>query len=311
MGKIFISYRRNDSADASGRIYDKLVSEFYKDEIYKDVDSIPVGADFKLEVTEAVRQSDVVLVIIGQQWLTASVGSPRRLDDPDDMVRHEIETALAHDVPLIPVFVQHAAMPRARDLPSTMASFTYRNGVQVRPDPDFHRDMERLIEHLPWTLTGPRNLRQGSIWIGIDVDRALEFLQRAVEQMPTSTEAWAEYGDALHKATRDRESLEAYERVIDLDAMNHHAWFGKGNALRAMGQNEKALAWYESLLTRFPKNQQFLLQKWAILDNLGRADEAKAAYALAFPPHDPLDFLDRFAAANQASTSKKKRQPNT
>jgi tetratricopeptide (TPR) repeat protein len=310
MGKIFISYRRSDSADVSGRIFDKLVAEFYKDEVFKDVDSIPVGADFKVAVTEAVSQSDVVLVIMGQQWLTASVGSERRLDDSDDMVRHEIETALAHDVPLIPVLVQHAAMPRARELPSTMASFAYRNGVQVRPDPDFHRDMERLIEHLPHTLTGPRYLREGDIWTGIDVDRALEFLGRAVEQMPTSTEAWAKYGRALHEAKRFQESLEAYERAIDLDAMNNDAWFGKGHVLRAMGQNERALAWYESLLTRFPRHQYFLMQKSAILHNLGRTDEAKAADALAFPPHDPFDSIVRLAARNRTNTSRRKRQPN-
>src|SRR5262249_48340178 len=89
------------------------------------------------------------LAVIGRQWLTVTdAAGKRRLDDPADFVRIEIEAALQRDIPSIPVLVQHAAMPGPRQLPSSLQSLAYRNGIAVRSDPDFHRDVDRLIQHL-------------------------------------------------------------------------------------------------------------------------------------------------------------------
>jgi TIR domain len=154
-GSIFISYRRSDSADITGRIYDRLVDEYGRVSIFKDVDSIPLGTDFKEYLDRTVSECNFLLAIIGDHWLDASndVGK-RRLDDPQDFVRVEIESALEKDIPVIPLLVRGARMPEAENLPASLRSMVYKNGISIRPDPDFHRDMDRLISALDESLRG-------------------------------------------------------------------------------------------------------------------------------------------------------------
>lgn len=143
---IFVSYRRDDSADVTGRIYDRLSSRFGSAQVFKDVDSIPLGRDFREVVDDAVAKASVVVVVVGKDWLgvDASSGEPR-IHDATDFVRAEVSTALAQGKPVIPVFVAGANMPQGSDLPDDMQDITFRNGVKVRPDPDFAHDVERLI----------------------------------------------------------------------------------------------------------------------------------------------------------------------
>jgi hypothetical protein len=149
MTSIFISYRRSDSADVSGRIYDRLVEHFGDEAIFKDVDDIPFGVDFKTYLSDVVATCDVELVIIGPTWLdvTNETGQ-RRLDDPTDFVRIEVEAALERDIPVVPLLVRGAIMPKGSALPPGLSSLTFRNGTPIRPDPDFHHDMNRLIKGL-------------------------------------------------------------------------------------------------------------------------------------------------------------------
>jgi hypothetical protein len=147
--QIFVSYRRSDSADVTGRIYDRLIGRFDKNLIFKDVDSIPLGLDFKEYLDKKVGECDVLLAIIGDRWLDASDGSgARRLNDPSDFVRIEIESALERGIPVIPLLVRGATMPREESLPISLRKLVYRNGIPIRSDPDFHRDMDRLIKAL-------------------------------------------------------------------------------------------------------------------------------------------------------------------
>lgn len=153
-GHIFLSYRRSDSADVTGRIYDRLIGKFGKEPIFKDVDSIPLGLDFKEYLDQKVGECDVLLAIIGDHWLDASDSSGnKRLEDPNDFVRIEIESALERGVPVIPLLVRGANMPDESSLPPGLRKLVYRNGIPIRPDPDFHRDMDRLIsaleKHIP------------------------------------------------------------------------------------------------------------------------------------------------------------------
>ena len=147
MAKVFVSYRRSDSRKDAGRIYDHLLDAFGKDNVFKDVDSIPIGTDFRGVLREAITQTDVLLVIIGAQWLTVTdENGQRRLDDPNDFVRLEIVSALQQPrIRVIPVLVDHAAMPAADDLPEDMRELTYRNATVIRDDPDFKRDVDKLI----------------------------------------------------------------------------------------------------------------------------------------------------------------------
>jgi Tol biopolymer transport system component len=146
---IFISYRRSDSPDATGRIYDRLVSEFGRAQVFKDVDSIPLGRDFRGHLNDIVGDCGVMLAIVGPHWTDArNPAGQRRLEDPDDFVRIELETALARDIPVVPVLVGHAPIPVASELPGPLAPMAFRQSIEVRPDPDFHNDATRLVSAL-------------------------------------------------------------------------------------------------------------------------------------------------------------------
>jgi hypothetical protein len=145
--QIFISYRRVDSADVTGRIYDRLVAQFGESAVFKDVDSIPLGLDFKEHLDETVGKCSIFLIVIGNRWLSDGVSESQksRLDDPRDFVRIEIESALRRNIPVIPLLVGGASIPSLDQLPQSLQNLVYRNGIAIRPDPDFHRDMDRLI----------------------------------------------------------------------------------------------------------------------------------------------------------------------
>jgi Tol biopolymer transport system component len=146
---IFISYRRTDNPDAVGRIYDRLASEFGKSRVFKDVDSIPLGQDFRSHLNDIVGNCVAVLAIIGPKWTDIrSETGQRRLDDPDDFVRIELEAALARNVPVVPVLVGHAVMPATGQLPASLSTLAFRQSIDVRPDPDFHNDATRLVAAL-------------------------------------------------------------------------------------------------------------------------------------------------------------------
>ena len=143
MNNIFISYRRADSADVVGRIYDYLEGIVGKDNIFKDVHSVQLGVDYLEYTADTLSNCDVQLAIIGHEWLKG-----RRIDTPDDLVRVEIETAMQRDIPVIPVLVGGAVMPTQDELPDSLKPLAYRNAIQVRPDPDFPTDMARLVDAL-------------------------------------------------------------------------------------------------------------------------------------------------------------------
>jgi hypothetical protein len=145
MPKVFCCYRREDSIHQVGRIFDQLCNHFAKQNVFKDVDSIPLGLDFRRVLTEKVGQCDVLLAIIGDTWLNAADAGGRRLDSASDFVRIEIETALARGIPVVPVLVGRAPVPREDDLPGSLRELAFRNGLPVRPDPDFHNDITRLV----------------------------------------------------------------------------------------------------------------------------------------------------------------------
>lgn len=147
--KVFISYRRADSIDICGRIYDRLVRDFGEKNVFKDVDNIPFGVDFVDYLDNQVKECTVLLAVIGPKWVDVEDDKGRRrIDDPNDFVRIEIESALKRNILVVPVLVGSAGMPYTEDLPESLRPLTRRNGIEVRPDPDFHNDMTRLIKRL-------------------------------------------------------------------------------------------------------------------------------------------------------------------
>jgi hypothetical protein len=148
MSGIFISYRRNDSAPWAGRVYDSLVREWGDDLVFMDVDAIAPGEDFREVIADTVARSDVILVVIGPEWLsTADASGGRRLDDEGDIHRTEVVAALTSHARVIPVLVGGASMPKVAELPEPLKVLAYRNAV-VLEDRRFGSDVRALQKAL-------------------------------------------------------------------------------------------------------------------------------------------------------------------
>jgi TIR domain len=152
-GGIFISYRREDSQHPAGRLADRLGQRFGKHRIFMDVYGIELGLDFLKVISAKLEESVALLVVIGPGWVKAiSSDRRRRLDDPDDVVRLEIEAGLKReDVRVIPVLVDGAPMPSSADLPPSLQGLVRRQSVRLTHDA-FGTDADRLIatlERLP------------------------------------------------------------------------------------------------------------------------------------------------------------------
>src|SRR5882762_10276889 len=117
MTHITISYRRSDSDAIAGRIRDRLASHFGDESVFMDIDSIPFGFDFRDHIQEALAQNDILIAVIGPQWLGPGKGGSLRIMEETDPVRIEIETALKNGSAIIPVLVGGATMPEPADLP--------------------------------------------------------------------------------------------------------------------------------------------------------------------------------------------------
>ena len=154
-GRVFISYRRQETAWPARQLYDLLVAELGADRVFKDVDDIEPGDDFVEQIQSAVGSCEVLLALIGPQWLTVTDGrGARRLDDPEDFVRLEVETALTRDdVRVIPILVDNAKMPTAQELPKGLSALTRRQAVEIDP---VNFDTRRLLKVLNETLNDAR-----------------------------------------------------------------------------------------------------------------------------------------------------------
>jgi hypothetical protein len=144
MPKIAISYRRTES-HATGRIYDWLVQRYGKEAIFRDIDLIPFGVDFRKAVDEALGDADVLIAVVGPQWRGANEDGSSRIMEENDLVRIEIETALKREIPLIPVLIDGAVMPKAADLPESIRDFSFRNAAPIDSGRNFNTDIRRLM----------------------------------------------------------------------------------------------------------------------------------------------------------------------
>jgi WD40 repeat protein len=147
MPKISISYRRADSEAITGRIFDRLIAHYGKDAIFRDIDNIPLGSDFRQHISETLHKTDVLLAIVGPQWL-GQRGDAERIHESDDPVRVEVETALRRRISVVPVLIGGALMPSVEQLPPGLKDMSYRNAVKVDSGLDFDHHMERLIREL-------------------------------------------------------------------------------------------------------------------------------------------------------------------
>jgi TIR domain len=148
---IFISYRRADASWPALWLADRLGHQFGTAVVFQDVDSIRPGDDFAAEIEAAVGACSVLLAVIGPQWLAAE-GDARRLDDPQDWVRLEIEAAMKREIRIIPVLVDGARMPSAGQLPPSLRDLARRQAVTLSPE---SLDTRRLVSVLETALPPP------------------------------------------------------------------------------------------------------------------------------------------------------------
>lgn len=144
---VFISYRRADAAFECDQIQKSLKKLPLNIKVFKDIDSIPLGSNFRDVLFDAIDSSNVMLVLIGEAWLDAREKSGnRRLDNPSDYIRLEIERALDQQVRIIPVLLGMTQLPRDDELPKSIRSICRFQIARVRPEPDFSHDLTRLTK---------------------------------------------------------------------------------------------------------------------------------------------------------------------
>ncbi|HUB77000.1 MAG TPA: toll/interleukin-1 receptor domain-containing protein, partial [Solirubrobacteraceae bacterium] len=157
---VFVSYRREDSADATDRLAASLRERLGRERVFLDVDNIDIGARFATVVDEWVGRCDVLLAVIGRDWVSAT-GSDggRRLDDPGDYVRLEVEAAIARDVRVVPVLIHDARIPAAEELPESLAPLVDYNAIELTRR-HWDTDVQHLIDGLE-RIVGAEAPRRG------------------------------------------------------------------------------------------------------------------------------------------------------
>lgn len=144
--KVFINYRREDTAPYALLLHDRLAAHFGEDQVFIDIDKIEPGEDFVEVINRKVGACEIAIILIGPKWLSAADASGNhRLSDNEDFVRMEIIAALERKIRVIPVLVGGARMPRKQDLPEVLAPLSRRNGLELG-ETRFHADVTRLID---------------------------------------------------------------------------------------------------------------------------------------------------------------------
>jgi hypothetical protein len=152
MSKIVVSYRRSDSQAIAGRIVDRLIAEFGEPSVFMDVDNIPFGIDFRQHIQSVLAQAQVLIAVVGPDWLGAGADGGSRIQEEDDPVRVEIETALRQEIVVIPVLVGGASMPKAAALPESLRNFAFLNAAPVDVGRDFRPHVDRLVQSIDEVL---------------------------------------------------------------------------------------------------------------------------------------------------------------
>src|SRR5947207_13471378 len=156
VGRIFISYRRDDTAGDARSVYQRMQRTFGSRQLFMDVDSIQRGRDFHKVLDDHLRKSAVMLAVIGPRWLDSrDADGNRRLDDPDDFIRLEVARALKRDIAVIPLLVGGARMPKAGELPDDLRGLIRRQGITVRHE-NFPSDMDALEKDIRALLRRPK-----------------------------------------------------------------------------------------------------------------------------------------------------------
>ncbi|MFN8411531.1 MAG: toll/interleukin-1 receptor domain-containing protein [Anaerolineales bacterium] len=177
-GKLFISYRRSDTRGIAGRLSDTLSAYFGDERVFRDIESIEGGADFGNVIEQNLQNADAVIVLIGQNWISAKNESgQRRLEDPQDWVAEEIAIAIQLKKPIFPVLVDGASMPRTEELPEKLKSLTRYNAISLSDD-RWKSDVLRLGKIISFEIpsANERKLAWVNMGISLSIFASLSFV---------------------------------------------------------------------------------------------------------------------------------------
>ena len=200
---IFISYRRQDTAPAAGRVYDRLRQLLSKRHVFFDVDTIAGGEDFVTKVTTAIQKSDAVLLFIGKKWLEPSPEGVKRIWEADDHVRAEVRAALQHAPMVLPVLVDGAVMPRPEQLPEDIRAISTKNAMPLRHE-SFDDDTENIVTTIlgasrkerMWEDKGSLRVKFGYSLAGLVAGLILSVIGALLHQLVWQRPLSASIGDA-------------------------------------------------------------------------------------------------------------------
>jgi len=228
-GRIFISYRRDETGFPASWLYERLAAHFGAEQVFKDVDSIELGDDFNEAIANAVGACDVLLVLIGTQWLTTTdEAGHRRLENSDDFVRLEIEAALQRKVRIIPILVGRARMPRADQLPDSLGKLVHRQALELDPN-RFEADSRRLVRVVERTLAEEEERRE-------DEESRLTTVHTMVASLRADGQAEVDAADAALRRLASDEN----ERVAQAAQAVLHVWEVEQGSRRS-GVKQRAL----------------------------------------------------------------------
>lgn len=190
---IFLSYRRADAAFVS-RVYDRLVSAFGASAVFRDLNTIPAGADFGKVIGEVIPNCQVVLALIGRNWANTNDNSrATKSDEAVDWVSFELKTARDNNRQVVPVLLGDVGPPGADALPSALRWLADLNATKVRDDPDFHGDMDKLVATLVDSGLSPAAVREGpaELWPRLQNTESVRHLQAFAESFVGTQEGHA------------------------------------------------------------------------------------------------------------------------
>ncbi len=309
--RIFISYRREDSAGHTGRLYDSLQAHFGRENVFMDRSGIDSGQNFVDAIDTAVRSCDALVAIIGKEWLTCVGAGGRRLDDPGDFVRIEIAGALERGIPVIPVLVEGTTMPSAGALPDPLKPLAKRHAHELS-DARWSYDVGRLIEATEKLAGKPRGwqrrtkLSLAAALALVAILGTMFFIRTLGEPDPgLDADAYASRGTQhLTSGDYDR-AIADFDRALELDP-RPESYYNRGVAYYSKNDVDKAIADWNNAINLNPRDGRAYRQRGNAYSIKGDYSLAMADYnrAIELEPTDAKAYYNRglvFKARGEAA----------
>ena len=270
--RVFLSYRRQDSQSITDRIYDSLVSKLGKKNVFKDVDSIAGGANIKNVIHDSINRVSFLVVVIGPNWEgKTSIDDKQRIDSDDDWVRLEVQSAFDKNIPVIPVLVnKRTTLPQ--ELPLDLIPLLELNALRARDDPDFKRDIKRLLHTLGYRWWHERRktftsfivlfMFSFSVWFAT-IGQIYQWDRVMVANF--STDQW----DAAEVIA---------DKIISKDPTHLRALSVKGSVAALSGQYRTAIKFFQKAYDLAPENRPIRRNLAYAMLQSGRTDTAVELY---------------------------------